>query len=245
MSQASQSEVHIYLLQQAIKGLGEESVEDHAKDILEKTEAFETILISQAKKRKLEYKPKDIIEYIESSLRVRPFEEVSAYINNLDKNMLDQVINMLMKTNPLLLKRIFVNNIVKKPEVEQSAQVSVIDPAEEFNALTLAKLITESDIIVNAKRKPEYKPKDIIQYIESSLKVRPHDEVFAYVKGLDKDMLDQVINVLMKSNPELLKRIFVSTIVQRPEIEVEADPIKGPDAHLLTENEVVNYGKIM
>jgi DNA-binding ferritin-like protein len=120
MSQASQGEVHIYLLQQALKGLGEDmsSVADNAKEILEKTESLRDILVVQAgRKRKPEYKPKDIIEYIEAALKVRPHEEVFAYIKGLEEALLDQVINILMKTNPGLLKKIFVSSIAK-PEVE-------------------------------------------------------------------------------------------------------------------------------
>ena len=75
--------------------------------------------------------------------------------------------------------------------------------------------------------KPEYKPKDIIEYIEAALKVRPNEEVFAYIKGLEETMLDQVINILMKTNPGLLKKIFVSSIA-KPEVEVELKD--GPEA---------------
>jgi len=119
MSQASQGEVHIYLLQQAIKGLLGDNVADHAKDIIEKTESFKSNRIVRAsKKHKIEYKPKDIIDYIEAALKVRPYDEIVAYIKNLDHEILDQVINILMKTNPGLLKKIFVSTIVNKPQIE-------------------------------------------------------------------------------------------------------------------------------
>jgi DNA-binding ferritin-like protein len=235
MSQASQGEVHIYLLQQALKGLGEGSVEDHAKEILEKTEALTDILVVQAKKRKPEYKPKDIIEFIESSLKVRPYEEVIEYVHSLDQNMLDQVINTLMKTNPALLKRIFVSSITKKPEIEQPStpiiEPATIEPATiepiEANIAAIASFISEA----GRKRKPEYKANDVIRYIESALRVRPAEEVFSYVRGLDGDLLDQVINVLMKTNPNLLKRIFVNSIPNKlEEVELESkEPPLGID----------------
>lgn len=223
MSQASQSEVHIYLLQQALKGLGEESVEDHAKEIIEKTEALTDILVVMAaRKRKPEYKPKEIIEYIESALRVRPYEEVVGYVHSLDQNMLDQVINILMKTNPALLKRLFVSSIVKKPEIEQPSiqeqPLAQISEPIESDIAAIASFISEA----GRKRKLEYKPKDVIEYIESSLRVRPHEEVFDYIKGLDESMLDQVINILMKTNPALLKKIFINSIPSKPE-EAELD----------------------
>lgn len=130
MSQAAQGEVHIYLLQQALRGQGEESIADQAKEIIEKTEALEPIMVSLSRKRKPDYKPKDVIEYIEAALKVRPFEEVSDYIKDLDEDLRDQVINILMKSNPALLKRIFVSSIAKKPEgiIEVSPEISVVDP---------------------------------------------------------------------------------------------------------------------
>jgi DNA-binding ferritin-like protein len=134
MSQAAQGEVHIYLLQQALKGFGEEKVEDQAKEIIEKTEALEDIVVYKtAKKKKVQdYKPKDIIEYIEAGLKVRPYEEVADYIKNLDQDLLDQVINILMKTNPALLKRIFVSSIAKKPETD--IEVVTVEPTTpDFN----------------------------------------------------------------------------------------------------------------
>lgn len=130
MSQASQSEVHIYLLHQALKGLGEfmSGVADQAKEIIEKTEHLKDILVVQAgRKRKPEYKPKDIIEYIEAALKVRPHEEVFAYIKGLEETLLDQVINILMKTNPALLKKIFVSSIAK-PEIEIEDKVDSVEP---------------------------------------------------------------------------------------------------------------------
>jgi DNA-binding ferritin-like protein len=133
MSQASQSEVHIYLLQQALKGLGEDmgSVADHAKEIIEKTECLKDILVVQAgRKRKPEYKPKDIIEYIEAALKVRPYEEVVSYIKGLDQGLLDQVINILMKTNPLLLKKIFVSSIAGKVEEPELGSKESAEGAE-------------------------------------------------------------------------------------------------------------------
>lgn len=129
MAQASMSEVHIFLLQQALKGLGEDmdSIENHAKEIIEKTESLRDIIVT-AKKRKLpEYKPKDIIDYIEAALKVRPYEEVVSYIKSLDTEVLDQVINILMRTNPQLLKKIFVSSIAKPVEVE--VEVASLEPS--------------------------------------------------------------------------------------------------------------------
>jgi len=128
MSQASQGEVHIYLLKQALRGLvnGGPMLKDEVEDTIE-TKARE--IIERAKvalggrKKKPEYKPKDIIEYIEAALKVRPYEEVSEYIRNLDESLLDQVINILMKTNPVLLKKIFFSTIKKEDEVD----VEVLD----------------------------------------------------------------------------------------------------------------------
>jgi DNA-binding ferritin-like protein len=114
MSQASQGEVHIYLLQQALKGLTMDNIADSAKEIIEKAEALQDIVVQAAKKRRPEYKPKDIIEYIESALKVRPYEEVVVYIKSLDEESLDQVINILMRTNLGLLKKIFVSSIIEK-----------------------------------------------------------------------------------------------------------------------------------
>jgi len=132
MSQASKSEVHIYLLQQALKGLGEDmsSVADHAKEIIEKTESLKDILVVAGRKRKPDYKPKDIIDFIEAALKVRPYEEVLDYIKHLDSELLDQVISILMKTNPLLLKKIYVSSITNKPE---EAEIEIEPSAEEHS----------------------------------------------------------------------------------------------------------------
>lgn len=118
MSQASIGEVHLFLLQQALKGLDMDSVADHAKDIIEKTESLKDIVVTAKKRKQPEYKPKDIIDYIEAALKVRPYEEVVSYIKSLDSEILDQVINILMKTNPILLKKIFVSSIAKPEEME-------------------------------------------------------------------------------------------------------------------------------
>lgn len=136
MSQASQGEVHIYLLQQAIKGLGENmsSVADHAKDIIEKTESLKDIVVTAKKRKQPDYKPKDIIEYIEAALKVRPYEEVVDYIKNLDAELLDQVINILMRSNPLLLKKIFVSTIAKP---EQEIELSIESPEEIGSGIVL------------------------------------------------------------------------------------------------------------
>ena len=132
MSQASQGEVHIYLLQQALKGLGEDmgSVAEHAKEIIEKTESLKDIVVTAKKRKQPEYKPKDIIEYIEAALKVRPYEEVVEYIKGLDSEVLDQVINILMRTNPGLLKKIFVSSIAK-PEAEIEIATIEASPPEE------------------------------------------------------------------------------------------------------------------
>jgi DNA-binding ferritin-like protein len=136
MSQASQGEVHIYLLQQAIKGLGENmsSVADHAKDIIEKTESLKDIVVTAKKRKQPDYKPKDIIEYIEAALKVRPYEEVVDYIKNLDSDLLDQVINILMRSNPILLKKIFVSTIAKP---EQEIELSIESPEEIGSGIVL------------------------------------------------------------------------------------------------------------
>jgi len=130
MNHCSRSENHIYLLQQALKGLGDDmgSVADHAKEILEKTESLKDILVVAGRKRKPEYKPKDVIEYIEAALKVRPYEEVVDYIKGLDEGLLDQVINILMKTNPGLLKKIFVSSIAGKTDIEVEDEVHVVAP---------------------------------------------------------------------------------------------------------------------
>jgi len=126
MSQASVGEVHIYLLQQALKGEDMGSVADHAKEIIEKTESLKDIVVTAKKRKQPEHKPKDIIEYIEAALKVRPYEEVVEYIKSLDSEVLDQVINILMRTNPGLLKKIFVSSIAK-PEAE--IEIATIEPA--------------------------------------------------------------------------------------------------------------------
>lgn len=136
MSQASQGEVHIYLLQQALRGLvnGGPMLKDEVEDNIE-TKARE--IIERAKvalggrKKKPEYKPKDIIEYIEAALKVRPYEEVVDYVKDLDKDLLDQVINILMKNNPMLLKKIFFSAITEKGsdgEIEVKEEVVPVEP---------------------------------------------------------------------------------------------------------------------
>jgi DNA-binding ferritin-like protein len=131
MSQAAMGEVHIYLLQQALKGLNMNSVKDNAKEILEKAEALEPILVSTAKKHKPEYKPKDIIDYIEAALKVRPYEEVLDYIKGLETNIIDQVFGILMKSNPTLLKKIYVSSVAPKQEVEVVTISPNISPSIE------------------------------------------------------------------------------------------------------------------
>ncbi|MCK9567870.1 hypothetical protein M0R72_02820 [Candidatus Pacearchaeota archaeon] len=133
MSQASQGEVHIYLLQQELKGLGEDmgSVADHAKEIIDKTESLKDIVVTAKKRKQPEYKPKDIIEYIEAALKVRPYEEVLCYIKGLETEALDQVINILMRTNPGLLKKIYVSSITKKGPEEGEIEISVEPPNTE------------------------------------------------------------------------------------------------------------------
>lgn len=135
MSQASQGEVHIYLLQQALKGMNEEDVGDQAKEIIEKSEALHDIFVVQAaKKKKSDYKPKDIIEYIESALKVRPYEEVSEYFRSLESDLLDQVISILLKTNPVLLKKIFFSSITKK---DPSIEVNEVDPIDDIQKVVV------------------------------------------------------------------------------------------------------------
>jgi DNA-binding ferritin-like protein len=135
MSQASQGEVHIYLLQQALKGLGEDmgSVAEHAKDIIEKTESLKDIVVTAKKRKQPEYKPKDIIEYIEAALKVRPYEEVLDYIKGLETEALDQVINILMRTNPGLLKKIYVSSITKKGPEEGEIEIATIEAPSTEN----------------------------------------------------------------------------------------------------------------
>ena len=137
MSQAAMGEVHIYLLQQALKGLNMNSVKDNAKEILEKAEALEPILVSTAKKHKPEYKPKDIIDYIEAALKVRPYEEVLDYIKGLETNMIDQVFGILMKSNPTLLKKIYVSSVAPKQEVEVVTISPHTEPSDDIFARVL------------------------------------------------------------------------------------------------------------
>ena len=139
MSQASVGEIHIYLLQQALKGLGEDmnSVADHAKEILEKTESLKDIVVTAKKRKQPDYKPKDIINYIEAAILVRPYEEVLDYIKSLDADLLDQIINILMKTNPGLLKKIYVSSIAKPGSGEVEGEIEVSSPEEIGNGIVL------------------------------------------------------------------------------------------------------------
>lgn len=143
MSQASQGEVHIYLLKQALRGLGGPMLKDEVEDTIE-TQAREIIesakLALAGRKKKPEYKPKDIIEYIEAALKVRPYEEVVNYVKDLDKDLLDQVINILMKNNPMLLKKIFFSAITDKgsdAEIEVKEEVVPGEPPKPEGVVIL------------------------------------------------------------------------------------------------------------
>jgi DNA-binding ferritin-like protein len=158
MSQASESEVHIYLLQQAMNGYGsmlgskhwkDPELADNAKEILEATNEEEPEEKPEAEEPKEteasseedqiivtagDSKVKYIIDYIAATIRIEKYQEAAEYIKSLKGNIFNAVVNGLVKRiKPDEFKKLLMN-VVREPEVaiEVSAPAIVPDIPKEL-----------------------------------------------------------------------------------------------------------------